>query len=100
MKLPPYAPLEMETTETYKQFWWAGCPVTGRIPLPGKRCGFLRHNWVLEEYPGVKLMDRDMVCTKCPARKILKGREFLPGEKPDYKTYVANAMRSHISQID
>ena len=97
--VPPHAPLVMETTETYKQFWWAGIRLGGRIPTPGKRCRPWAHQWVIEEYPGVRGMYRDKVCG-CGARKILKMRPYLPGEEPDFKGQVAKSMRKSISQID
>lgn len=90
--VPPFAPLTMETNEGYKQFWWAGIRVGGRIPTPGERCRPWAHRWTVEEYPGVRGMYRDKVC-QCGERKILKPRPYLPGEKPDFRAQVAKAVR-------
>ncbi|WPH57642.1 hypothetical protein [Mycobacterium phage WXIN] len=53
------------------RIYWGGTPLGGKFQTPGAKCRWWRHDWVLDEYPGVRGTYRDKVCRKCPRRKPL-----------------------------
>lgn len=96
--VPPIAPMTMDSSvESYLQVRWAGIPLGRRIPTPGERCKWWRHDWSIEEYPGISSVNRDKVCGHCGDRKFLRRRQYRDGERPDYQAQVAAAIRNHTS---
>lgn len=60
-------------TGNYLRVYFGGIPIGGRLPIVGKRCRPLTHDFYIEEYERVGGRTyRDKVCRKCPERILLK----------------------------
>lgn len=51
----------------YKRVWWGEIPLGGKVQINGPRCKF-RHDFFIDEYPGVSRTYRDKVCRNCTRR--------------------------------
>ena len=53
------------------RIWWGDTPLGGKVQTKGSRCRWWRHDWFIDEYPGVRGTYRDRACQKCSRRKPL-----------------------------
>lgn len=54
----------------YARIYWHDTPLGGKLQVRGPRCRW-RHEWAIDEYPGVRGVYRDKICRKCTRRKPL-----------------------------